>query len=149
MTDTEVHITRAFNAPRDLAWRVWTEPELLSRWFGPTGYHVPMESITIDMRPGGRWDLDMVSDETGERSPMRTDLVEVERPSFFLGDERNAPDSGFLSNMTLRVQFHDHGEKTRVTLQQGPFTPEFRDMTIAGWELSFAKLDAAFEGATA
>jgi hypothetical protein len=32
----------------------------------------------------------------------------------------------------LRVQFHDHGD-TRMTLHQGPFTPEFRDLTRAGW----------------
>ena len=143
-TDSHVNITRAFSAPRDLVWRFWTEPELLSRWFGPTGFHVPVEEIDIDMRAGGRWNLVMVSDETGERAPMRTDLVEVERPEYFLGDERTAPDSGFLDNMQLRVQFHDHGEKTRVTLHQGPFTREFRDMTIEGWELSFLKLDSVF-----
>jgi len=144
MTDAEVNITRAFNAPRDLVWRFWTEPELLSRWFGPTGFHVPVEEVDIDMRAGGRWNLVMVGDETGERAPIRTDLLEVEHPEFFFGDQLNEPDSPFLPGMQLRVQFHDHGEKTRVTLHQGPFTPEFRDMTVEGWELSFLKLDTVF-----
>jgi hypothetical protein len=43
----------------------------------------------------------------------------------------------------LRIWLHDHGDKTRMTLHQGPFTPEFRDMTVDGWNESFVKLDAA------
>ena len=143
-TDTDVNITRAFDAPRELVWRFWTEPELLSRWFGPTGFHVPVEEIDIDMRPGGRWNLVMVGDETGERAPFAMDLLEVEPPEYFFGNLVNPADSPFLPGMQLRVQFHDHGEKTRVTLHQGPFTPQFRDMTIDGWELSFLKLDTVF-----
>ena len=146
MTDTHVNMTRAFNAPRELVWRFWTEADLLSKWFGPTGYSVPVDSVDIDMRPGGRWNLDMVGDDAGDRSPIRVALLEVDQPEYFFGDQLNTPDSPFLPGMQLRVQFHDHGEKTRVTLHQGPFTPEFRDMTIEGWELSFQKLDAAFEG---
>jgi uncharacterized protein YndB with AHSA1/START domain len=144
IADTDVYMSRAFAAPRDVVWRFWTEPALLARWFGPTGFHVPVESVDIDMRPGGRWNLDMVSDETGERFPLRTDILEVERPEHFVGDAVADTDTGFLENMRLRVQLHDHGAWTRVTIHQGPFTPVLRDRTIEGWELSFQKLDALF-----
>ena len=38
--DTDVFITRAFAAPREVVWRFFTEPEYLARWFGPVGVHV-------------------------------------------------------------------------------------------------------------
>ncbi|WP_434612334.1 hypothetical protein [Arthrobacter sp. A5] len=56
---------------------------------------------------------------------------------------------GFLDNEILRLQFHDHGGKTRITLQQGPFTPRLRDMNRDGWNESFIKLDAVLAGVEA
>lgn len=53
MSDLPVYILeRRFDAPRDLVWRTWTEPELLARWYGPNA-----ETIVhrLDVRPGGLW----------------------------------------------------------------------------------------------
>ena len=62
------------------------------------------------------------------------------------GRVRERPDR---PTVVLRVWFHDHGDKTRITLHQGPFTAEFRDMTAEGWEESFQKIDAIVAGAAA
>ncbi|MDA4848653.1 SRPBCC family protein [Hoeflea poritis] len=45
-------LEREFDAPRQTVWRTWTEPELLSRWYGPN-----VETIVhqLDVRPGGLW----------------------------------------------------------------------------------------------
>ncbi len=43
--------------------------------------------------------------------------------------------------MTLRIEFHDEGGKTRLVLRQGPFTEEMEGMARVGWESSFTKLD--------
>lgn len=53
---------------------------------------------------------------------------------------------GRLDNVILRIQFHDHGDHTRITLHQGPFSAEARDMTAEGWEESFVKMDNPFDG---
>ena len=46
----EITITRAFDAPRELVWRAWTEPEHLARWWGTRGLDdAAVESITIDV----------------------------------------------------------------------------------------------------
>ena len=144
MADTDVFVTRAFNAPRDLVWRFWTEPELLSRWFGPDGISAPVEKISIDMRPGGHWNITMVDDATGAEYPIRSTVLEVVAPEYFMGVAEADTEEGELHNVRLHVQFHDHGEKTRVTLHQGPFTAEQRTQTEVGWEMSWVKLDEIF-----
>lgn len=49
----EIVLTRELDAPRALAWRLWTELEHLSRWWGPTGF--TSTTHEHDVRPGGRW----------------------------------------------------------------------------------------------
>lgn len=44
-------VTHEFAAPRELVWRVWTEPEHLRRWWGPKGFTVT--HCAVDCRPGG------------------------------------------------------------------------------------------------
>lgn len=47
----ELQITRTVNAPRDLVWQVYTQPEHLAHWWGPKGF--TMEKCTVDLRRGG------------------------------------------------------------------------------------------------
>jgi uncharacterized protein YndB with AHSA1/START domain len=144
--DTDVFITRAFNAPRDVVWKFFTEPELIAQWFGPQTVHIDPSSVQLQLHPGGRWDMDMVDNETGERYPLRSKLTVVIPPEYLEGGEVNAStEMGPLDSIPLRIWVHDHGDKTRMTLHQGPFTPEFRDMTRDGWESSFVKIDAILE----
>jgi uncharacterized protein YndB with AHSA1/START domain len=144
--ESDVFITRAFNAPREVVWKFFTEPALLSRWFGPTEVHVDAATVKVELHPGGRWDLDMVDNATGEHYPLRSQLRVVIAPEYLEGGEVTATtEVGPLEGITLRIWFHDHGEKTRMTLHQGPFTPEFREMTSIGWQSSFTKIDAIIE----
>jgi uncharacterized protein YndB with AHSA1/START domain len=82
VTAHEITIARTFDAPRELVWKAWTEPERLARWFGARGWSNPLENITMDVRPGGDFRVTSVSDEDG--SEMSTvglyrEVVEPER----------------------------------------------------------------------
>lgn len=44
-------LSRVFNAPRELVFKVWTDPEHFGKWWGPQGFS--LEVITMDVRPGG------------------------------------------------------------------------------------------------
>ena len=46
-------VTYRFDAPRELVWRAWTDPERLRRWWGPRGFTAPV--ATTDLRVGGRY----------------------------------------------------------------------------------------------
>jgi uncharacterized protein YndB with AHSA1/START domain len=58
--DTEILITREFDAPRRLVYRAWTTPELVRRWW--SGHRGEMTVAEIDLRVGGRWRYVMVAD---------------------------------------------------------------------------------------
>ncbi len=141
VADTDVYITRAFNAPRELVFRFFTEPEHLATWFGPTGISVPLDSIVVEPVVGGRWELTMVDDAGHGSFPMHGTIVEIVEPELIVIEASAETELGGLDGVKLRIQFHDHGDRTRITLHQGPFTPEMQHATEAGWLESFDKID--------
>lgn len=149
IADTDVYITRAFDAPRDLVFRFFTEPEFLATWFGPTGISTPPESIVVEPVVGGRWELVMVDDRSGDQFPMRGTIVEFVPPELIVIEANAESRLGDLEAITLRIQFHDHRDRTRITLHQGPFDPAQKHATEAGWLQSFDKIDAIIAGAPA
>ena len=48
-----LEITRIFDAPRDLVWKAWTNPEFVMKWWGPKGFTSP--ACKIDFRVGGQY----------------------------------------------------------------------------------------------
>ena len=55
--DREISISRLLNAPIDLVWEVWTDPEHIKNWWGPNGFTNTIS--TMDVKPEGEWDLTM------------------------------------------------------------------------------------------
>ncbi|KRC49789.1 hypothetical protein ASE16_13985 [Leifsonia sp. Root227] len=142
IADTDVYITRAFDAPRALVWKFFMQPDLLASWFAPTAHSAPEDSIVVEPRVGGRWELAMVSDATGDSFPMRGTIVELVEPELLVLDVSAVAELGTFDNLFLRIQFHDHGDRTRITLHQGPFDRDAQHDTEIGWGESFVKLDA-------
>ena len=68
---------RVFDAPRDLVWAVITDPERITRWWGPHGYTTTVEEM--DVHPGGRWRY--INHTTGgEDVAFKGEYLEVEAP---------------------------------------------------------------------
>jgi uncharacterized protein YndB with AHSA1/START domain len=149
VTDRDVYISRSFAAPRATVWKFWTDPAHLAEWFGPTGMHTPVEAIEVDLREGGSWSLGMTNDTSGEIYPLSATITKAIEPEYLEMVVSAQSSAGDLEDIVLRIQFHDHGDSTRMTLHQGPFTPEVRDLTADGWNQSFARLNTIFEGAPA
>jgi uncharacterized protein YndB with AHSA1/START domain len=128
----EVTISRVFDAPRDLVWMAWTEPEQLAQWWGPAGWSNPLERITMDVRPGGAFRVTGVSAEDGTEMTTQgvyRDVVEPER----LVLEEPAEDAwheGAVSTAT----FTDLGDgRTEIVLQATIHTTdEMRGAAEAG-----------------
>ncbi|MDB5276507.1 MAG: hypothetical protein JWR61_1462 [Ferruginibacter sp.] len=48
----QIEVTRTFNAPVEMVWQLWTEPQLVKRWWGPKHFTAPVAKI--DFREGGK-----------------------------------------------------------------------------------------------
>jgi uncharacterized protein YndB with AHSA1/START domain len=55
--DRELIISRLLNAPVDLVWEVWTDPEHIKNWWGPNGFTNTI--YKMEVKEGGEWDLTM------------------------------------------------------------------------------------------
>lgn len=55
--DREINISRLLNAPVELVWEVWTDPEHLKNWWGPDGFTNTISKMQLE--EGGEWDLVM------------------------------------------------------------------------------------------
>jgi uncharacterized protein YndB with AHSA1/START domain len=143
--DRDVFVPRSFAAPRELVWRFWTEPAKLASWFGPPGVTVAPSSVVVELEDGGRWELTMIDDRSGTEHPVAGRIVSFRAPEY-LEIAMSAQTAEGPADVLLRVTFHDHGDRTRTTLHQGPFEPVVRDLTRAGWDLSLRQLDLLLEG---
>jgi uncharacterized protein YndB with AHSA1/START domain len=134
----EIAITRVFDAPREQIWKAWTEPERLARWWGKRGWNAVPSTITLDVRPGGRFALTSVSEADGSELSHNAVFREVVEPERLVwGDERAVATVTFadLGDGRTEMSFH-----TTVDT-----TPETRDRAEGGLESAFDRLAESLE----
>ena len=142
----EVLITRIFNAPREEVFRAWTDPDEVALWYGPELFDTPREHVRIDLHVGGRYELTMVRRGGGAELAIGYEILELVEPELIVLRSDPMPEMGMHEPTILRVEFHDHGTKTRMTLSDGPYPPEGRGHAEAGWSAAFDKLAAVVAG---
>ena len=138
-TTGDVTITRDFDAPRELMFRALVEPEQFIRFWGPTGTHVPLETVVIEPWAGGRFEWAMVPDDdpTSEGFGSKGVFVEVVEPELMTFTE---PESG----ITTRSTFTDLGDgRTRLVIHQTNVPEMYRSPeSLAGFNSSLDRLAA-------
>jgi uncharacterized protein YndB with AHSA1/START domain len=150
-------ITRVFDAPRELVWKAWTEPDFLKRWWGPRVFTAP--TVEIDFRVGGRFLGSMQSPEFNDGKEIWStgtyrEIVPLERivvTDSFADEKGNVVpashygmEGAFPLEMLVTVTFEDIGGKTKMTLRHsGLPAGEHMEGASTGWNESFDKLAAA------
>jgi len=111
-TDTAVHLTRTFDAPRAVLWRMWTDPQEFAAWYGPDGATVDVREM--DVRPGGRRAVSMHVETP--QGPMTMEFVgvyrEVDPPARLVYTEAVASHP----ETVVEVELRDDGDRTTVVL---------------------------------
>jgi uncharacterized protein YndB with AHSA1/START domain len=132
-----ITITRVYDAPREAVWRAWTEPEELAAWWGKRGWNTPVESVELDVRPGGTFKLDSIHDETGESMPLNAIFVEVDPPTRLTFGRMDRSDESV-------VTFTDLGDgRTEMRFEATvDMSEEVRERAIAGLGSAFDRLGA-------
>jgi uncharacterized glyoxalase superfamily protein PhnB/uncharacterized protein YndB with AHSA1/START domain len=67
-------ITREFDAPVDMVWRAWTDPEILDQWWAPKPWKT--ETVSMDFKVGGMW-LYYMKGPQGEKHYCRADYSSI------------------------------------------------------------------------
>ena len=131
-SDTQILITRAFNAPRDLVYKAWTTPELIKRWWA--GDRGEVTIAEVDLRVGGTWRYAMTAHGEFEFAfhGVFREIVPNER---IVSTEtfEGMPDAGeTVSTLSLT---EENGRTVLTVLVDHP-SREIRDMVIqSGMEL--------------
>ena len=147
--DAEVRITRVFDASRERVFRAWTDPDDVAMWFSPAPLTTPRESVRIDLRVGGRYELTMVMPD-GAASPLGFEIVELDPP----GCSCCAPTpcrtqvcpSRPSCGSSWRTRRPEPGARTRMTLSDGPYPTGFGVHAERGWRSAFDKLASVVAG---
>ncbi len=134
-------LTHTFDAPVELVFRMWSEPEHMRRWGCPEGFTVVYSEI--DFRVGGEWRSCMRSPD-GTDYRLRGTYLEIVanekivNTSAWLDDDGNP-----VQETVITLNFKDVGGKTELGLHQAAFeTASSRDSHRDGWISSLANLEA-------
>lgn len=161
MNNEDIIIERVFDAPRELVWKAWTDPEMVKKWWGPEGFTAP--SAQIDLREGGKyifamhgpvgseWDRDMYT------AGVFKEIVEHEKivsTDYFSDENGNmikpsdeGQDENFPTEMTVTVTFEEVEDgKTKLTIHypkaenEAQFEAMLKSGMKEGWSTSLDKL---------
>ena len=150
MSDLPTYVLeRVFDAPRALVWRTWTEPEFITRWYGPG-----VETVVhrLDVKPGGLWLGEM---KWGDNSHyQRVEYTEVVEPEqlVWLHSVSDA-DWNVIANpmmpnwpqvLLTTVTFEDAGAQTKMRLTWVPHQASEAEIAcfaeaLAGMDKGWAK----------
>lgn len=146
MAERTIVIEREFDAPRELLWKVWTDPEEVTRWWGPEHFTTPREKIEFDLRPGGVCRLTMVGPD-GEEYPSDGHFGIVEPPERLSFGEQST-DHPMIESGETTVEFVELGEeRTKVIVTSRMVcAEELLGMAQAGWSSQLDKLEALLAG---
>lgn len=124
--DREIHMTRVFDAPRDLVFEAMSKPEHIRRWWGNLGegYSVPV--CEVDLRVGGKWRF--VNTHPHGEAEFYGEYLEIDPPGRIVFTEIFAPFPDAPSTVTSELT--EERGKTRLTVKAVYVSREVRDMVL-------------------
>lgn len=140
----EYLLDRVFDAPREMVWRAWTDPDLLSRWYGP-GVETIIHKFVL--KPGGSWLNEMKWGDKSDRSKMVFQEIVPQEKLVWHHSSTDANWNTITSPMMAdwprvlltTVIFEDLSDKTNVRLSQVPI--DATDAEIACFAATMAGMD--------
>lgn len=142
MAERTIVIERELDAPRELVWRVWTDPDEVTKWWGPEHFSTPREKIEFDLRPGGVCRLTMVGPD-GEEYASDGHFGVVEPPERLSFGEK-VTEHPMIESGETTIEFLalDESRTKVVVTSRMVCAEELTGMAEAGWRSQLEKLAA-------
>jgi uncharacterized protein YndB with AHSA1/START domain len=111
--DREIAATRIFNAPREIVWKMWTDPEHVVQWWGPKGFTTTIQQMEV--KAGGTWRLIMHGPDGRDyhNRIICREVAEAERLVYEHCPEKGSEPVSFQTTVTFVAE----ADKTRVSVQ--------------------------------
>lgn len=135
-----ITITRTFEAPRELVWMEWTEPERFADWFGGTEGQVPIESVSMDVRPGGSLRLTMNVPSGSDAIQWKGEYKEVQEPERLVFTISDQPGEERFEEIIVELTDLGDGRTEMLFQQRGHMTPEQYERAGQGWTGFFDRM---------
>jgi uncharacterized protein YndB with AHSA1/START domain len=131
-------ITHWVGATPDVIWNAYSTPELFHQFFSPEGLSIPLKSVVMEFHVGGRFEFDMVFEDTGAVNANKGIIMELEEPHKMVFTEPDFMDGSFRSTQT----FVPEGDGTLITVTQEGLPEEIIDNpeVLEAFRSSFRKL---------
>jgi uncharacterized protein YndB with AHSA1/START domain len=133
-------ISHLYGSPPEAVFAAWTDPEQVARWWRPEGLEIAPESIVIEPRVGGRFELTMV-DPGGTSYDLRATYVEFVEPELIVFRSEPIPEAGITQATLTRVTFELEDGNCRMTVTDGPYPDKVRGDAEAGWRSLVVNLE--------
>jgi len=135
----ELLITRVFDAPRDLVFRMWTEARHAVNWWGPR--HHPAVHMEMDVRPGGKWRHCLRGVDDGRELWHHGTFREVMPPEKLVFTFAWEEDGERGQETLVTITFTEEGDRTKMVFHHAPFlSVGERDGHTEGWGSAFDRL---------
>jgi uncharacterized protein YndB with AHSA1/START domain len=140
VAENGITVTRVFDAPRERVWKEWTEPERFADWFGGAESEVPVSTVSMDVREGGRWRATMFAGPRRQEIQWRGEFLEVSEPERLVLTLADRPGDRYE---LVIVELTDLGDgRTEMVFQQrGGMSPEEYERAGKGWSGFFDRMD--------
>jgi uncharacterized protein YndB with AHSA1/START domain len=149
--EREIVITRVFDAPRAVVFKMWIDPNHLREWFGPGVFTNPV--CEVDARVGGKWHI-VMRDPQGNDYPCGGEYREVVAPErlAFTNIATDKAGNPIIDAFTT-VTFEEENGKTKLTLQTRgtalvDYAAEYLKGMEAGWTQSLDSLAEELAGSS-
>jgi uncharacterized protein YndB with AHSA1/START domain len=126
-SDREIVISRVFDAPRELVWEAWTNPEHVAQWWGPNGFITTIEEM--DFRVGGVWKHVMHGPD-GTNYPNSSVFREIVKPERIVFSHGGAREGGPGAHFVATWTFEALGKQTRLTMRLVFDTSAERELVV-------------------
>jgi uncharacterized protein YndB with AHSA1/START domain len=134
-------ITRVLAAPRERVWREWTEPKAFADWFGGSDAEVPLETVAMDVRPGGAWRATMFAGSERREIRWTGEYVEVDPPERLVLTMSDQPPGARPELVVVVLRDLGDGRTEMVVEQHGTLPPDVYDAARNGWGVFLDRIE--------
>jgi uncharacterized protein YndB with AHSA1/START domain len=141
-----ITVSRVFDAPRERVWREWTRPEAFADWFGGPESEVPLDSVSMDVRPGGTWRATMFSGPGRREIRWSGEYREVDEPERLVFTICDRPGEDAYELVSVVLSDLGDGRTEMLFEQSGRMRPEEYERARQGWGGFFDRIAERLAG---